>query len=76
MFLFDSLDAEMLFITYSLENSQIFHEIVKFWAAKTTKMIRILNLLSNVDVSKKNARFQYQCFDEKMTKVYFHPKAH
>ena len=32
-------DARMLFIIFSLENSQMCHEIVKFLAAKATKII-------------------------------------
>ena len=30
-----------------------YHEIVKFWTAKATKIIRFLYLLRNADVSKK-----------------------
>ena len=31
----------MLFITYYSRNSRIFHEKVKFWAAKATEIIKI-----------------------------------
>ena len=35
----------MLFITFWSRNSRIFYEKVKFWAGKTTKIIKILDLL-------------------------------
>ena len=39
----------------SSENSQMCHEIVKFSNAKATKIIKVLHLLRNADVSIKNA---------------------
>ena len=57
---------------HASENSQLSHKIVKFWAAKATKIIRILYFLSNAYTSK-NAKFQ--CFDKKMTNsIIFHQK--
>ena len=41
-------------ITFSSENSQMTcPAVVKFWAAKATKFIRILRLLRNADISKQ-----------------------
>ena len=56
------------------KNSQLCHKIVKFWAAKSTKIIKILYFLSNAGISKKFAKFE--CFDKKMTNSmsFFHPK--
>ena len=66
-------DAGMFFITFSSENSQLCHKIVKFWTAKATKIIRILYFLSNAGISNKFAKSQ--CFDKKMTNsMFFHPK--
>ena len=48
----------MLFSTFLTENSQIPKETVKFRAAKATKIIRILDLLRNADVSRFFAKFQ------------------
>ena len=45
-------NARMLFITFSSKNSRIFHEKVKFWAAKATKIIEILDLFKNAHISK------------------------
>ena len=51
-------------VHYIFIKNQMCHEIVKFWASK---IIRILYLLNNADVSKIFAKFQY--FDEKINKV-------
>ena len=42
----------MLFIAFKSENSQISQETVKLWAAKATKIIKILDVFRNADVSK------------------------
>ena len=34
-----------------IKNSHIFHEKVKFWAAKATKIIKILDLFGNADIN-------------------------
>ena len=51
-FLFDFWDATMLFNTFSSEDSEICHEMVKFWAANATRIFKIFYLLRNADVSK------------------------
>ena len=53
-------------------NSRIFREKVKFWAAKATKIIKILDLFKNADISKIFAEFQ--CFDKKITQSMFLPQ--
>ena len=53
-------------------NSQITIETVKFRAAKATKIIKILDLSRNADVSNFFAKFQ--CFCKKITKIMFFPK--
>ena len=49
------LNSEM-FITFLKENSEMCHQIVKFWAAKATKIMRTLYLFRNADFSKKFAK--------------------
>ena len=59
------------FITFSSENSQMTcPAAVKFWAAKATKIIRILCLLRNADTSKQFC-LTYLRFGKKMTKECF-----
>ena len=53
----------MLFITSS-KTSQTGNEIVKFWAAEATKIVTIMYLQKNSDVSKKIAK--YESFDKKI----------
>ena len=64
----------MLFITFYSENSQISHETVKYWAAKTTKIIKILDIFRNADVAKFFVKFQ--CFHKKINKSMFLPPEH
>ena len=47
---------------------------VKFWAAKTTKIIKILDLLRMLTSTKHFVEFQ--CFDKKMTQSMFYPQKH
>ena len=42
----------MLFITTESENSEIVQETVELWAAKATKIVKILDLFRNADISK------------------------
>ena len=48
------------------------YETVKFWAVKATKIIKILDLLRNNDVS--NIFVKFQGIGEKITKSMFSPK--
>ena len=52
VFLFDFLECCNVVHYILIKNSQIFHEKVKFWAAKATKIIKILDLITNADISK------------------------
>ena len=47
----------MLFITFSSENSQLCHKIVTFWAAKATKIIKILYFLRMLASAKNLLNF-------------------
>ena len=51
-------NARILFITFLSKNSQISQETIKIWAAKAVKVIKILDLLRNDDVSKIFVKFQ------------------
>ena len=58
---------------FNRQNSHIFREMVKFWAAKATKIIKILDVLRNTDISKFFVKFQR--FDKKIAKsMFFTPK--
>ena len=62
----------MLFIKFYSENSQISEETVKFWVAKATKTIKILNLFRNADIS--NFFVKFQLFHKKYNQKYVPPK--
>ena len=52
IFLFDFLEGQNVVHNFLSENSQISQETVKYCAAKTTKIIKILDLFRNADVSR------------------------
>ena len=54
---------------FNKKNSRIFHEKVKFWAAKVTKIIKMLDLLKMLTSAKYFVEFQ--CFDKKIKQSMF-----
>ena len=53
------------------KNRGIFHQKVNFWAAKTTKIIKILDLFKMLTLAKNFVEFQ--CFDKEITQSMFLP---
>ena len=52
MFFLTFENDRMFFISFYSENGQIFHETVQLWAAKATKIMKILYLFGNADDSR------------------------
>ena len=71
VFLFNFLECQNVVHYILINNNRIFYEKVKFWAAKATKIIKILDLFKNADISKIFAEFR--CFDKKITESMFLP---
>ena len=73
VFLFDFLRCWNVVHYIFVRNSEMCHKIVKFWATKVAKIIRILYFFSMFASAKKFAKFQ--CFDKNMTNsIFFQPK--
>ena len=60
---------ECCFLHFNRKIAECFIKKVKFWAAKTIKIIKILDIFKNADISINF--FELQCFDKKITQSMF-----